>query len=289
MNKRSILSLLSVSGIAVSLLTSCHGNGNSNSSTNPADTVKTKTKADTANVTSTVMLPSPLQIGSIFKNAGLTYMTGLTNAVKSNSQYNSTYSEAVNMGVYGADLTYCVLNKQSQESLDYLKTLHALADKLGFGNVFEANDVAKRFQANLSSDDSLASIIADIQMDADTYLTTNNQKYVSTVTFAGAWVESMYIGSKVYADKKNENVSQRISEQMTILSNLLKALNEYKGEDPHIADMITSLKAISDTYKGYAEIMALSADSEQMAKLTDEHIAELGKKIQELRAKFIMS
>jgi len=288
MNKRTALYLLSVSGVAISLLTSCHGNGNSNSATTPADTVKAKTK-DTVNVTSMVMLPSPLQIGSIFKNAGLTYVPGLTNSVKSNSQYNSTYSEAVNMGVYGADLTYCVLNKQSQESLNYLKTLHALADKLGFGSVFEANDVAKRFQANLSSDDSLASIIADIQMDADTYLTTNNQKYVSTVTFAGAWVESMYIGSKVYENKKSDNVSQRISEQMTILSNLIKTLDQYKGQDPHIADMITALKAISNSYEGYAEIMALSKDSEQMAKLTDEHITELGKEIQELRAKFIMS
>jgi len=288
MNKKNILSLLAVLGVV--MLTSCHGNDNKTSSQVPiADTVKSASKPDTANVTEEVMLPSPLQIGSIFKNAGLTYMPGLTNPSKDISKYNSTYTEAVIMGVYGADLTYCVLNKKSQESLDYLKALHAIADKIGFGNVFEAGTVAKRFQANLSSDDSLASIIADIQMDADTYLTTNNEKYISTVTFAGAWVESMYIGAKVNEAKKNGNVSQRISEQMTILGNLIKSLTKYKSADARIADMINSLKAISDSYMGYAEVKSMSPDGDQMAKLTDEHIAQLGKEIQDLRTKFIMS
>lgn len=273
---------------AFGFLCSCQHNGGSNSVAGNADSVKTMPA--TSPDSPAVILPSPLQIGSIFKNAGLTYVPGLTNASKETSKYNSKYSQALNMGVYGADLSYCVLNKQTQDALDYLKTIHSLADKLGFGTIFESNSMTKRFQDNLNSEDSLTDIIADLQMDADTYLATNNEKYVSVISFAGAWVESMYIGSKVYEQKKSENVSARISEQMNILNNIIKALTPYKGQDAHIAEVIASFKSIQDNYMGYDEVKSNAAqDTNQLAKLTDAHIVELSKEIQELREKFIMS
>jgi hypothetical protein len=287
MNKKIVLSLCSVAGMAVCMFTSCHSNNNSSTVPVQKDTtatVKTQPSADTDNI----MLPSPLQIGSIFKNAGLVYVAGLTNSIKETTQYTTSFSQALNMGVYGADLSYCVLNKQSQEALNYLKLLRSLADKLGFGSVFESNNMAKRFQDNLNSEDSLSGLIADLQMNADTYLTTNKEKYISSVTFAGAWVESMYIGSKVYDQKKNANVSQRISEQMNILDNLLKSLNNHKGQDTHIADLISSLKGIQDTYMGYDEVKGMGKDTDQFPKLTDAHISELSKALQQLRDKIIM-
>src|ERR1700722_1125871 len=112
--KHNLLAVLSISAIAVALLSCQHGS-KTDSGLSTADTIKSAKSADMADDSvATVMLPSPLQIGSIFKNAGLTYMPGLTNGKKETAQYTSTYSQAVNMGVYGADLSYCVLNKQTQ-------------------------------------------------------------------------------------------------------------------------------------------------------------------------------
>lgn len=274
------------------LVTSCHSNNTQAVATSAKDTASTK-PASTGNNqmqdTVNVMLPSPLQIGSMYKNAGLNYLPGITDSIKETAQFNSTYSQALNMGIYGADLSYCILNKKSQDALNYLKLLHSLGEKLGFGSVFEANSLAKRFQDNLNSEDSLVGIIAELQMNADTYLTTNNQQYVSAVTFAGAWVESMYIGSRVYEQKKNANVSEKISEQMNILDILIKKLSQYKAQDNHVGDIIASLKGIEDTYKGYSEVQNSNPDNDQIAKLTDAHITELSKEIQQLRLKFIMS
>jgi hypothetical protein len=234
-----------------------------------------------------IILPSPLQIGSIFKNSGLSYTSGITNSVKDVSQYTSVYAEALNTGIYGADLSYCVLNKQTQDALNYLKVVRSLSDKLGFGSVFEENSLAKRFEANLNSEDSLATIIADIQMETDTYLSTNRQKYVGIIAFAGAWVESMYIGAKVVGDKKNDNVSTRISEQMVILSNLVKSLNCYQNRDSHIADLVSSLKKIEDSYMSYDEVKKNMGNDDNVTKLSAPHIDEIAKQIADLRQKFI--
>lgn len=290
MIKGTFAIVMSYTVVAAIGFTSCQSNTKPASDKNAADSISKQ--AATANIeaddsTDEIILPSPLQIGSIFKHAGLDYMTGLTNPIKETSNYNSSYSQAVNMGVYAADLSYCVLNKQTQDALNYLKTMHALADKLGFGSIFESNNIAKRFQTNLNSEDSLTTIITDMQMEADTYLATNHQKSVSTITFAGAWVESMYIGSKVNEGKKSDKISGRISEQMTILENLIKALKRYKAEDTHITDMIASFKAMDDNYKAYDEIKNAGQDG-QVARLTDAHIVELSKEIVDLRAKFIM-
>lgn len=291
MKKSQFITILPA-GLLVILMTACHSNNSSSSAASSKDSTLAKTAptvAPPAEDSVNVLLPSPLQIGSIFKNAGLVYMPGITDSIKETSQFNSTYSQAINMGIYGADLSYCVLNKKTQDALNYMKLLHSLGDKLGFGNVFESNSLAKRFQDNLNSEDSLTSIIADLQMNADTYLTTNKQQYISAVTFAGAWVESMYIGSKVYEQKKNANISERISEQMNILDNLVKTLNQYKGQDSHIGAMVSSLKAIEENYNNYAEVKSSNPDNDQLAKLSDEHIDQIRKEIQQLRKEFIMS
>jgi hypothetical protein len=289
MKNKFLLPSLFASALFASVFTSCQQNTKPATATSNIDSLNNKVvkKAAPPDSSDNVILPSPLQIGSIFKNAGLTYVPGLTNSVKDVSQYTSTYSEALNMGIYGADLSYCVLNKQTQDALSYLKTLRTLADKIGFGSIFESNSLAKRFEANLNSEDSLTSIIADLQMEADTYLTTNRQKYVSAITFAGAWIESMYVGSKVYAEKKTDKVSSRISEQMNILHNLIKTMEAYESQDAHIGEMVTSLKAIETSFMSYDEVKKTKPDSDETAKLTDAHIAELGKQIQELRQKFV--
>ncbi len=237
----------------------------------------------------TFLLPSPLQIASIFKNAGLSYFPGLTSPVKDAAQYNSTYDRALNMGIFSADLSYCVLNKQTQDALDYLKVVKALADKLGFGNVFESNSLLKRFQSNMGSTDSLASVIADLQMETDSYLEANKQKYIGVIAFTGAWIESMYLGSKIYEKGKSSNVSSRISEQMNILDNLIKLLTKYQAADNSMAALIKEMQAMQDTYAAYSEVKNYNPDGDQPIVLTPDHIAQISNMVQDLRAKFIAS
>jgi hypothetical protein len=283
--------LACLSIIASVLLFSCHGNSNSTATTAAADTLTKATAQKGVDMTDqdseTYLLPSPLQIASIFKNSGLTYEPGVTAPFKDAGQFNSQFEQALNMGIFSADLSYCILNKQTDDAIKYLNIVKALSDKLGFGSVFESNSFLKRFQANINSPDSLASLIAELQMQTDTYLENNKQKYIGVIAFAGAWVESMNIGGTVYEKGKSSSVSSRISEQMNILEGLEKLLKKYNASDSHIAGLVTDLNTIKAAYDEFAEVKSYNPDGEQPIILTAEHVSQLGVMVKTLRSKFI--
>jgi hypothetical protein len=234
-------------------------------------------------------LPSPLQIASIFKKAGLKYYPNLANPFENASKYNSgKINQALNLGVYSADLSYCTLNHQNQDSKNYMKASRDLAGQLGLSKVFEADNLANRFEKNLGAEDSLASIIAEMQMQTDMILEEREQEYVSATVFAGAWLESMYIGGKVYEKGKEKNVSARLIEQMSIAQNIIKALKAFEQKDPAITPLIADMEAIRDVYQNFSGVKALKESAEDVdftkIPMTDVEIAGLTKKIDEIRA-----
>lgn len=234
-------------------------------------------------------LPSPLQIASIFKKSGLKYKDGITSSLKDPAKYTTNLSKALNLGVYSADLSYCVLNKQNQESMNYMKLSRQLADALGMGSVFDQGNLSARFEKNLGNEDSLAYIIAELQMVTDMYLDENDQQQITSIVFAGAWVESMYVGSKVYEKGKDKSLNNKLAEQMTILGSIMNALTALEKKDPAIAGLVADLKTIKDIYDTLPSVTNNpdAEDSEKELTLTDDEVTQLTKKIEELRTKFI--
>lgn len=234
-------------------------------------------------------LPSPLQIASIFKKSGLKYKDGITSTQKDPAKYTTNLSKALNLGVYSADLSYCVLNKQNQESMNYMKLSRQLADALGMGSVFDQGNLSARFEKNLGNEDSLAYIIAELQMVTDMYLDENDQQQITSIVFAGAWVESMYVGSKVYEKGKDKSLNNKLAEQMTILGSIMNALTALEKKDAAIGGLVADLKTVKDIYDTLPSVKdnPESEDSEKELTLTDDEVTQLTKKIEELRTKFI--
>ena len=252
--------------------------------------VATDTSAASAEVPETsYSLPSPLQIASIFKKSGMKYKDGLTSPVKDPAKYTTNINKSINLGVYSGDLSYCVLNKQSQEAMRYMKLCRQMADGLGMGSVFDESNLSKRFEKNLENEDSLAYIIAELQMVTDMYLDDNDQQQVTSVVFAGAWIESMYIGAQVYDKGKDKSLNNKLSEQMNILGSIINALKSVQKKDNAIGGLISELKIIKDVYDGLPSIKANpdGTDSEKPLSLTDEEVSSLSVKIKDLRTKFL--
>lgn len=235
-------------------------------------------------------LPSPLQVASIFKKSGLKYKAGVTNQLKDPSKYTTNLSKAINLGVYSADLSYTVLNKQNQEAMTYMKLSRQLADNLGMGTVFDEGNLSKRFEKNLGNEDSLAYIIAELQMVTDMYLDENEQQQITSIVFAGAWVESLHIGANVYEKGKDKSMNNKLAEQMTILSSIINALKAEEKKDPAISGLIADLQSVKDIYDLLPSIKSITedtADTEKELTLTDDEVNQLTKRIEELREKFI--
>ncbi|MBL0329279.1 MAG: hypothetical protein IPP64_07655 [Bacteroidetes bacterium] len=287
--KKNSLALKGVLFAAASIvLVACGGDTQTEETVTPPQDSVVVAEVETEEVT--YSLPSPLQIASIFKKSGLKYKAGITSELKDPAKYTSNLSKALNLGVYSADLSYAVLNKQNQEAMNYMKLSRQLADNLGMGTVFDQGNLSKRFEKNLNNEDSLAYIIAELQMVTDMYLDENDQQQITSIVFSGAWVESMYIGSKVYEKGKDKSLNSKLAEQMTILSSIIKALQAEEKKDPAITGLIADLVVIKDIYDGLPSVKGnpdAADDMEKELTLTDDEVAQLTTKIEALRVKFI--
>ncbi|MEO6884640.1 MAG: hypothetical protein ABI199_11525 [Bacteroidia bacterium] len=286
--KKCGLITLSVAAFTM-ILFSCNS-GNNNVNKSGKDSLSTSHKDTTAEIktdSDSYVLPSPLQIASLFKRSGLTYVEGLTNPQKDISKYTSKFSQCIALGVYSGDLSYYVLNKKTQEAMNTMKVSEQLAGELGMSSIYEQNDLGKRFEKNISNEDSLASIISDLQMESDSYLSDNNQQHVSAIVFAGAWVETMYIGANVYHKSKNSDINNKISEQMTILGNIIQVLTKYESKDTGIAPLVAQLQSVETIYNTTDAVKNHKSDDESVVLLTEQNINDIAKKIEEIRTSFI--
>lgn len=266
---------------------------NSQPASNGQDTTKKDTLVGTVEApdeSSGTSLPSPLLVASIFKRAGLKYLPNLTNTTDKASSYTTTFSRAQNMGVYSADMAYTVLNKQTNEGTQLLSVIRDLGTKINLGKVFEQSGLYERFNKNIDNEDSLGSIIAEIQYQTNNQLDENQENNLYGVIFAGAWVESMYIGSEVYRKDGNEKVVAALIEQMAVCKNIIMELKTYEAKDATLTPLIADLQGIEDAINAMPSIQKLNANPEIEFSALHPDKTEMDpviKKIEELRKKIV--
>ncbi|NBG67312.1 hypothetical protein [Acidiluteibacter ferrifornacis] len=227
-----------------------------------------------------LMLPSPIQIASIFNRSGLTYNGELPNSPDAVSNYNTKTKKYLNFGVYSADMAYSVLNKKQQESIDYLAAIKKLSDETGMDAIFSTGNMVERFEKNIGTQDSIMRILTEIKIKTDSYLEENKEQAKMAIFFTGAWVEGMYLGTK--SASGNEMVKDRVLEQMNILKNLIPALRAQSDETFDLTEVANQLEAINTFYQSVA-----TEDAEGYATINPDDMIELTKKIEALRSNIV--
>jgi|SRR6185437_6516107 len=296
MKKISSYSVLLGLGVLL-ITTSCGGDGSEAEKkeeirdTLLAEAPKSKSESNEAYL---YALPSPMQIATILKKAGLKYYSGLTNPVDNSSKYKTgnLVAKTLGLGTYLSDLSYCILNKQNQESKNYFKTCSQLSESIGLAKAFQDNNVPNRMEKNMTNGDSVSKILSEIQMESDNVLEENKQEYISVIAFTGAWIESMYIGTQVHMREKNANVTTNIVEQMGIAENIIKALEVNKSKDADVTILLQDMNALNDIYnsfKSVKEIKATDPDVIDPAKLniSVDELASFTKKVEEIRNRIV--
>jgi len=279
MQKRT-LKILSLAVATSFTLFSCGGNEQVEQT--PETEVAEETKVEVDDMASDISyaLPSPLQIAHLFKNAGLTYIGDITNSTENIDKYNAKNNQKLNFGIYSADMAYCIMNNQTQESVKYLATLKELSEKLWMTDILNVMGLSTRLEGNVGNEDSLTYIMADMQMKMDDYLDENGMGYTGSIIFAGAWIETMYIGVEVNNAESNEKLIYRLTEQSVILDNLINAMKASEEAADH-SELITDLEGVNKHFDG------LRASDDENYVLPAEAIEGLSNDITALRNKII--
>lgn len=229
------------------------------------------------------LLPSPLQIGSIFKNAGLKYQEGVVAPRGSSASYSTTDHKALALGVYFADMTYCVLNNQTQEAKEYLTKIKELTDVIGLSAVFEGTTLLSRFESNLGNQDSIIMLLIDVQDRVDMHIHENSQDDLEAIIFAGGWVEGMHLGATSPREEGN-SVDARISEQMTILQSVVGLLKSNERSSDKLNKVTTALDKL---YQYYDKIEIEDNGGRRGYRISEEHVKEIIKQVESIRGEIL--
>ncbi len=234
--------------LAPSLLLACSGNTESTADSNDqiiGENLTPERAAKAQLVFYTV--PSPLEIASIFQGAGSTYNPEITNPVENVDKYVTNTQKAINLGVYGADLSYANIFDQTQESMFYMNCSKKMSDGLGITAAFDAATM-ERMEENVNNRDSLMNIINDAFWLADAYLKENRQENLSALIITGGWIEGLYLGTKVLKkENPDKELMNKIADQKYSLTNLLELLATYNNADvKKLAQQLTPLKIAFD-------------------------------------------
>ena len=258
--------LITSACLSVLFFNSCgSASTNETTDTNEAvDTVATSSEEETYRTETVFILPSTVQIGSLFQKAGLEYVEGIANPTDKVGEYNTKTKKLMNFGVYSADLSYAVLNNQNQASLDYMKTVKILAEDVGFNEVYASDEMFERFEENLGNQDEILSILIDIQEKTDAYIEDNEQQDEALMIFTGAWVEGMYLGVNAMPTKEKSKITIRIIEQMTVLDNMLVGLKRIERKSPELIEVGKALEGLYRFYTNLPEVKDYDGPLSQM-------------------------
>lgn len=239
-------------------------------------------------------LPSPVHVAILLKKAGLKYYPGITLSDEKVNRFKTAHSylQSLVVGMYSADLAYCILNSQSEETKNYFKACKTLGESIGIASAFEQNETLKRIEKNIQKQDSVLKIMSDIQSEIDNILSNENKGHIAVLAFTGAWIESMHIATYVYKKDSHFPIAQQIVEQMFISENILKALKSNEKKESHITELIKDIQPIYDKFMNLPVIRELmAAHPEQLdtkdIKIDIKELEPVIQDIEKLREKII--
>ena len=245
-------------------------------------------------------IPSPLETASILKKAGAKFSLDMLSPIENKDRYVTAQSKALNLGVYGADLSYTAIFDKNQEAMLYLSCTKKLADDLGVAKAFDIKKI-ERIEANLNNRDSLLILINDSYWESDAFLKENERGSVSSLIVLGGWVEGLHIASAIEkslrASKTNESMAKRIAEQKISLNSLLALVDLYQIDVPEIVKGLRELQEIYNTIEetevSDATLTKENANSSPTIgkavslNITREQLDKISEKVTEIRNKII--
>jgi hypothetical protein len=218
-----------------------------------ADTDKTadgKTLNEAFKAVTNYPIPTSFEVVKMLNKAGASYIISLNNPVENVDKYFTEKSKALNLGVYGANLSYASTYQMKQETMNYLNVSKKLIDDLQISTAFNMQ-FAQRVEQNIDNKDSLIHIISNSFYDTYQFLTNQGKDNLSLLVMAGSWIEGVYITSQIaIISKDNSDFLKILADQYEPLNTLLD-LMEPASSDEAISEVANMLKPLSEVYKEF--------------------------------------
>jgi hypothetical protein len=239
----------------------------------------------------------PTEMSTLFEKVGANYNPKILNSADNFSRYDENSKIALNIGLYGVDLSYCRIFNQSAATAKYFSTIQLLYEKLGIPDYYY-DDILKGIEKHYSDKDSLAKFASDVYDRADRYLRENDKDAYAALIITGGWIEALYLASEI-ATSNTENIEivERIAGQKYTLNSLISLLSNYQ-EDIVVTKNILMLKGLKKSFDKFDityhqdsfkldTINKLISASEYEINLSPEILKEINTSVSEIRSEIV--
>jgi hypothetical protein len=161
--------------------------------------------------------------------AGTSYNPDLPNPISALSHYNQSNTQALNLGVYGADMTYLISLGEFREFPSHMRAIRQLTDALGVSSALD-DDALARFGDRNTNKDTLQSGINRSYRKIDKTLANNDRLEIAALVVCGGWIEGLYLSSSSMEAGGSAAVHQLLSEQKKHLPRLIRLMTYFKSE-----------------------------------------------------------
>jgi len=194
-------------------------------------------------------LPTSAEVIKMLTELEVGYIIGISNPVENTKKYFSSTTRAINVGVFGADLSYVTLYNIQQEVINYLSAIRSLANELNMSKVYN-EALYEKIKQNFDNRDELVKILTGAFNDTYSYLSENDQQPLALLVVGGAWVEGMYLTTHVSeAAYQVAGISRVMLEQKKSFDLYLEITQPYLT-DPSISDFVKLLNPVKKVYEG---------------------------------------
>jgi hypothetical protein len=219
-------------------------------------------------------LPSSAQVIKMLTELEVGYIIGISNPVANTKKYFSSTTRAVNLGVYGADLSYATLYNIQQEVINYLDAIRSLSNELNMSKIYN-EELYEGIKNNFDNRDELVKILTGAFNETYSYLSENDQQALALLVVGGAWVEGMFLTTHVSeAAYQVAGISKVLLEQKNSFELLLEIIQPY-ASDPSVGDFLKLLEPVKKVYE------------EIGTSLTEQNIKDITKVIESVRSQLV--
>jgi hypothetical protein len=192
-------------------------------------------------------LPTSAEVIKKLTDMDLGYILGATNPPSNARNYVASYNRSVNLGVFGADLSYVTLYNMQQDVIDYLAALRTLAGDLNLQKIYDES-LYDLIRENFDYKDTLVNVLTDAFDRTYAYMVDGGQTNLALLMVGGAWVEGMYLILAVSESGAHVSGFETVLLEQKKSFELLEELALPHTDDALVAKMLTDLKPIKDIY-----------------------------------------
>ena len=219
-------------------------------------------------------LPTSAEVIKMLTELEVGYIIGISNPVENTKKYFSSTTRAINLGVYGGDLSYATLYNMQQEVINYMAAIRSLANELNMSKIYN-EDLYNQIKTNFDNRDELVKILTKAFNDTYGHLTANDHQALALLVAGGAWVEGMYLTTHVSeAAYQVADIARVLIEQKKSFEMFLEITQPYMN-DQSISDFVRLLDPIKKVYDGLG------------TSLTEQNIKDITTAITGIRAKIV--